>query len=174
MEQQNQNTYTQFFPDGEENGHKGKDYQSGMKGADNPFLLLNGFGMVTGTEISVFVREIKTSVPVLYSLRETSTGGHSEGRARFVRGIRTLQNYFYMFFAKEKKSLIKSGHIVLKTRKLSAVIAVDNKPFLFLDDGSDFGIGKTSFPSQKRRVSDAVMVENKPPSDTADKQRKSR
>ena len=116
MEQQNQNTYTQFFPDGEENGHKGKDYQSGMKGADNPFLLLNGFGMVTGTEISVFVREIKTSVPVLYSLRETSTGGHSEGRARFVRGIRTLQNYFYMFFAKEKKSLIKSGHIVLKRR----------------------------------------------------------
>ena len=41
-------------------GRQGKDYQSDMKGADNPFLLLNCFGMVTGAKISVFVQGIRT------------------------------------------------------------------------------------------------------------------
>ena len=76
-----------------------------MKGADNPFLLLNCFGMVTRAKISVF-----------------------------VQGIRTLQDDFLqvLHFG---KSATEKCRFLLKVRLKSVKVIVRRCPSHYLETG---------------------------------------
>ena len=76
-----------------------------MKGADNPFLLLNCFGMVTRAKISVF-----------------------------VQGIRTLQDDFLQV-KKKKKSATEKCRFLLKVRLKSVKVIVRRCPSHYLETG---------------------------------------
>ena len=76
-----------------------------MKGADNPFLLLNCFGMVTRAKISVF-----------------------------VQGIRTLQDDFLQVFH-FVKSATEKCRFLLKVRLKSVKVIVRRCPSHYLETG---------------------------------------
>ena len=76
-----------------------------MKGADNPFLLLNCFGMVTSAKISVF-----------------------------VQGIRTLQDDFLQVFH-FGKSATEKCRFLLKVRLKSVKVIVRRCPSHYLETG---------------------------------------
>ena len=76
-----------------------------MKGADNPFLLLNCFGMVTRAKISVF-----------------------------VQGIRTLQDDFLQVFH-FGKSATEKCRFLLKVRLKSVKVIVSRCPSHYLETG---------------------------------------
>ena len=76
-----------------------------MKGADNPFLLLNCFGMVTRAKISVF-----------------------------VQGIRTLQDDFLQVFH-FGKSATEKCRFLLKVRLKSVKVIVRRCPSHYLETG---------------------------------------
>ena len=76
-----------------------------MKGADNPFLLLNCFGMVTRAKISVF-----------------------------VQGIRTLQDDFLQVFH-FGKSATEKCRFLLKVRLKSVKVIVRRWPSHYLETG---------------------------------------
>ena len=76
-----------------------------MKGADNPFLLLNCFGMVTRAKISVF-----------------------------VQGIRTLQDDFLQVFH-FGKSATEKCRFLLKVRRKSVKVIVRRCPSHYLETG---------------------------------------
>ena len=76
-----------------------------MKGADNPFQLLNCFGMVTGAKISVF-----------------------------VQGIRTFQGDFLQVFH-FGKSATEKCRFLLKVRLKSVKVIVRRFPSHYLETG---------------------------------------
>ncbi len=148
-----------------------------MYGADNPFLLTDRFGGVSGAKISILVREIQTLI-----FAGSGPGGHAgsgvgRGGVRDVCALsvsRTGGDNFYVFFIQKAEGFVKSRHIVFKNGQLSVVVAVYNEFFPFLDNRPDFGVGKAPCPPERRRVSGIIVVKNQPPPDTVNGQQKAR
>ena len=86
-----------------------------MKGADNPFLLLNCFGMVTRAKISVFVQGIRT-------LQDD-----------FLNEIETIDDFLQVFHF--GKSATEKCRFLLKVRLKSVKVIVRRCPSHYLETG---------------------------------------